>query len=172
MFFMNGGHGARPRLDGPACLSFPSNVANTPIEEFENTTPLLVREKALIADSGGAGRFRGGEGQRLSFESVTDDPVTFVIRHERVKFPPGGLLGGAAGRCGRDLLNGQVIPSKTVQTLRRGDVVTFETPGGGGMYAPAERAPQAVARDLASGLVSADAATAAGYPVPSETEEQ
>lgn len=172
MFFMNGGHGARPALDGPACLSFPSNVANTPIEEFENTTPLLVREKALIPDSGGAGRFRGGEGQRLSFESVTDDPVTFVIRHERVQFPPGGLLGGQPGRCGRDLVNGAVIPAKTVQTLRRGDVVTFETPGGGGMYAPSDRDPQALSRDIASGLVTAEAAAAAGYPLLERTDDQ
>ena len=65
MFFMNGGHGARPDRDGPSCLSFPSNVANTPIEQFENTTPMIVREKALIPDSGGAGKFRGGLAQRL-----------------------------------------------------------------------------------------------------------
>src|SRR5690606_166547 len=89
MFFMNGGHGARPGIDGPACLSFPSNVANTPIEQFENATPLLVTEKCLIPDSGGAGKYRGGEGQRLSFKSVSDKPINFMIRHERVKFPPG-----------------------------------------------------------------------------------
>ncbi len=158
MFFMNGGHGARPTLDGPACLSFPSNVANTPIEEFENTTPLIVREKALIPDSGGPGRFRGGQGQRISFESVSDDPVTFVIRHERVRFPPGGVLGGLPGACGVDRLNGAVIPSKTVQTMRRGDVVSFDTPGGGGMYPPGTRDPSALARDVADGLVTPAAA--------------
>lgn len=168
MFFMNGGHGARPTMDGPACLSFPSNVANTPIEEFENTTPLLVREKALIPDSGGAGKFRGGEGQRISFESVTDDPVTFVIRHERVKFPPGGLLGGGAGSCGVDRLNGAVIPSKTVQVMKRGDVVTFDTPGGGGMYPADERDPAALARDIEDGLVTPAAAASAYGAQPTD----
>ena len=161
MFFMNGGHGARPTLDGPACLSFPSNVANTPIEEFEASTPMLVREKALIPDSGGAGRFRGGEGQRISFESRSDDPLTFVIRHERVQFPPGGLLGGGPGACGADRLNGQVIPAKSVQVMKAGDVVTFDTPGGGGMFPPADRDPAAVARDVADGLVTPQAAAAA-----------
>ncbi|HRX88822.1 MAG TPA: hydantoinase B/oxoprolinase family protein, partial [Steroidobacteraceae bacterium] len=67
MFFMNGGHGARPHQDGPACLSFPSNIATVPIEQFENSVPLLITEKALIPDSGGAGRYRGGPAQRLSF---------------------------------------------------------------------------------------------------------
>jgi N-methylhydantoinase B len=158
MFFMNGGHGARPTLDGPACLSFPSNVANTPIEQFENATPLIVREKSLIADSGGAGKFRGGQGQRISFEAASDDPITFVIRHERVKFPPGGLLGGLPGARGVDKVNGEIIPAKTSQTLKKGDVVTFETPGGGGMYPPAERDPAALARDVEDGLVTEKAA--------------
>ena len=158
MFFMNGGHGARPDRDGPSCLSFPSNVANTPIEQFENTTPMIVREKALIPDSGGAGKFRGGLAQRLSFEAASPDPITFMIRHERVVHPPGGLLGGQAGACGVDKVNGEIIPAKTIGTLNRGDVVTFETPGGGGMYPPSERDPQALARDVAEGLVTQEAA--------------
>jgi N-methylhydantoinase B len=158
MFFMNGGHGARPGIDGPACLSFPSNVANTPIEQFENATPLLVTEKCLIPDSGGAGKYRGGEGQRLSFKSVSDKPINFVIRHERVKFPPGGLLGGQPGACGVDRVNGQIIPAKTSQMLDKGDVVTFETPGGGGMYPASERDPAALAKDVSDGLISRKAA--------------
>jgi N-methylhydantoinase B len=158
MFFMNGGHGARATLDGPSCLSFPSNVASTPIEQFENTTPLLVTEKALIPDSGGAGRFRGGLGQRLSFRATGDAPVNVMFRHERVKFPAGGLLGGLAGACGRDMVNGKRVPAKTSEYLGRGDVVTFETPGGGGMYDPATRDPAALAEDLREGLVSEAAA--------------
>ncbi|MEQ8349389.1 MAG: hydantoinase B/oxoprolinase family protein [Sneathiellaceae bacterium] len=158
MFFMSGGYGARPGSDGPSTLSFPSNVANTPIEQFENAVPLIVTAKELIPDSGGAGQFRGGLGQRLSFRSASPQPLSFVIRHERVKNPPGGLLGGLAGAKGVDLVNGEKIPAKTAMTLAAGDVVTFETPGGGGMGPPDRRDRPALLRDVADGLVTAEAA--------------
>lgn len=136
MFFMNGGHGAREGRDGPACLSFPSNVATVSIERFESSVPLLIREKSILPASGGAGRYRGGPGQRVSFEVAGDAPVTMTIRHERVKFPPRGLLGGGAGAPGRDLVNGKRIAPKGRYVLSPGDVATFETPGGGGFGAP------------------------------------
>ncbi|MEI7445989.1 MAG: hydantoinase B/oxoprolinase family protein, partial [Burkholderiales bacterium] len=158
MFFMSGGYGARPGSDGPACLSFPTNVSNSPIEQFENQVPLLVTEKSLLVDSGGAGRHRGGPGQRISFRSTGEAPLTFVIRHERVKHPPRGLLGGLHGSAGVDLVNGERIAAKAVVTLAKGDVATFETPGGGGMFPPSERDPEALRRDLRDGLVSAEAA--------------
>ncbi|UCE32279.1 MAG: hydantoinase B/oxoprolinase family protein [Burkholderiales bacterium] len=138
MFFMNGGHGARQGHHGPACLSFPSNVATVSIERFEASVPLIVTEKALLPDSGGSGRYRGGPGQRLSFEVTGGHPVTMTIRHERVKFPPRGMLGGGPGARGRDLINDRVIPAKGRYALAPGDVVTFETPGGGGFGAEAD----------------------------------
>lgn len=159
MYFMTGGYGARPESDGPSCLAFPTNVSNTPVEAFETTTPMLVTRKELIPDSGGAGTRRGGLGQRISFRSVSDDPIIMTIRHERVKNPPRGLLGGEPGRPGRDLLNGQVIPSKTIQPLARGDEVTFETPGGGGLFPPEARARKSIEKDLRLGLVSPGGAT-------------
>src|SRR6056297_3297282 len=154
MFFMNGGHGARPTQDGPGCLSFPSNVSNQPIEQFESQVPLLVEEKALVPDTGGPGRFRGGNAQRLSFRNVGAAPVTVTIRHERVDNPPRGLLGGQAGAAGIDMVNGARIPAKSQTRLAPGDVVTFQTPGGGGMGPPSGRAREAVASDIASGLLS------------------
>lgn len=132
MFFMNGGHGARQGRDGPACLSFPSNVATVSVERFESSVPLRITEKAILPESGGAGEFRGGPGQRISFRAVGAEPVSMTIRHERVKFPPRGLVGGGAGAAGRDLINGKLIPAKGRYTLAPGDVVTFDTPGGGG----------------------------------------
>jgi N-methylhydantoinase B len=159
MFFMNGGHGARPHQDGPACLSFPSNVATVPIEQFENSVPLLITEKSLIPDSGGAGKFRGGPAQRVSFKVVSDQPVTMTIRHERVKFPPRGLLGGMAGAPGREYVNGERIPAKIRMDLQPNDVVVFDTPGGGGMGKPDERDPAQLHADLRSGLVTSAGAT-------------
>ncbi len=160
MFFMNGGHGAGPERDGPACLSFPSNVATQAVEQFENAVPMLITEKELIPDSGGAGRMRGGLAQRLSFRVVGDKPVTATYRHERVRHPPRGLLGGAAGSGGRDLVNGKQVAAKARIVLNPNDVITFETPGAGGMGPPAERDPTALARDLAEGYITAAGAKA------------
>ncbi len=123
--------------DGAACLSFPSNVATQSIERFESSVPLLITEKAILPESGGAGRYRGGPGQRLSFKVTGDAPVSMTIRHERVKFPPRGLLGGGHGAAGRDLINGKPVAAKGRYALAPGDLVTFETPGGGGMGAAA-----------------------------------
>lgn len=154
MFFMNGGHGARPHGDGPGCLSFPSNVSNQPIEAFEHQLPMLVTEKTLVPDTGGAGRFRGGNAQRLGFRVRGEHPITMTIRHERVRFPPRGLLGGEPGSCGVDLVNGERIAAKSRTELASGDEVVFQTPGGGGLYPAGERSPAAVREDLESGLTT------------------
>jgi len=155
MYFMNGGHGARSVGDGPGCLSFPSNVSNEPTEVFESQTPMLITEKALVPDSGGAGRFRGGNGQRIGFRSLSKDPITMTIRHERVRFPPRGLLGGMDGAPGIDLLNGEPLAAKSRTVLSQGDEVTFQTPGGGGLFPASERKSDQIANDIRSGLVTA-----------------
>lgn len=162
MYFMTGGYGARTGSDGPSCLAFPTNVSNTPVEAFEAMTPMLVTRKELIPGSGGAGRRRGGLGQRISFRSVSDDPIIMTIRHERVKHPARGFLGGGDGRPGRDLLNGSIIAAKTIQTLVKGDEVTFETPGGGGLHDPAGRAADLIEQDLRLGLAGGGAAAPHG----------
>jgi N-methylhydantoinase B len=154
MFFMNGGHGARPTQDGPGCLSFPSNVSNQAIEQFENQTPLLVEEKALIPDTGGIGAFRGGNAQRLTFRNIGASPVTVTIRHERVDNPPRGLLGGGKGSGGLDLVNDVRIAAKSQTRLNPDDRVTFQTPGGGGMGKPENRSRDAIKTDIESGLVT------------------
>jgi N-methylhydantoinase B len=158
MYFMNGGHGARSIGDGPGCLSFPSNVSNEPVEVFETQTPMLVTEKALVPDTGGAGRYRGGNAQRIGFKSVSEDPLTMTIRHERVTYPPRGLLGGLPGSAGIDLLNGERLAPKSRTVLKRGDTVTFQTPGGGGLYPPADRPAEAIRSDVETGLVSREQA--------------
>jgi N-methylhydantoinase B len=165
MFFMNGGHGARPGGDGPACLSFPSNIATVSVEQFENSVPLIIGEKALIPDSGGVGKHRGGLAQRVSFRVTADSPIAMTIRHERVRFPPRGLLGGGPGRAGRDYVNGRQVPAKALIDLQPGDVATFETPGGGGMGRPEERDPAASRADLEDGYVTAKPALNAAPPL-------
>ncbi len=156
MFFMNGGHGARSHGDGPGCLSFPSNVSNQPVEAFEHQVPLLVTEKAFVPNTGGAGKYRGGNAQRIGFRSRSDHPVTMTIRHERVSFPPRGLLGGAPGSAGIDMVNGEIIAAKSRTDLKFGDEVSFQTPGGGGLFPADERDPARIDADLRSGLVAPD----------------
>lgn len=158
MYFMNGGHGARSVGDGPGCLSFPSNVSNEPTEVFETQTPMLITEKALVPDTGGAGRHRGGNAQRIGFRSLSDAPIVMTIRHERVHFPPRGLLGGLPGSPGVDLLNGGPLAAKSRTTLAKGDEASFQTPGGGGLFPPSEREAARIESDVASGLVTAAAA--------------
>ena len=119
---------------------------------------MLLTEKRLIPDSGGAGRMRGGLSQRLTFEATGPKPVTVTYRHERVQNPPRGILGGLAGRPGRDLLNDKPVAAKARITLAPGDRITFETPGGGGLGPPAERDADALARDIAEGYVTDAAA--------------
>ena len=150
MYFMNGGHGARSIGDGPA-------------EVFENQAPLMVMEKAFVPDSGGVGRHRGGTAQRIRFKSLSETPVTMTIRHERVRFPPRGLLGGGPGSPGVDLLNGAPLAAKSRTLLAKGDEVTFQTPGGGGLYPSVERDAAAIRADIDTGLVTA-AAAAKDYP--------
>ncbi len=154
MFFMNGGHGARSGSDGPGCLSFPSNVSNQSIEQFENQAPLLVHEKSFVKDTQGVGQYVGGPAQKISFESKSSKTMIMTIRHERVIHPPRGILGGGDGSKGIDLVNNKKIPAKTSYPLKFGDIATFQTPGGGGMYTPKKRDRKKIINDIESGLLS------------------
>jgi N-methylhydantoinase B len=154
MFFMNGGHGARSKSDGPGCLSFPSNVSNQSIEQFENQAPLIVHEKSFVKDTQGIGQYVGGAAQRISFESTSKKPIMMTIRHERVFHPPRGILGGGDGSKGIDLVNNKKIPAKSSYPLQFGDIATFQTPGGGGMFSPSHRDENKVLEDVESELLS------------------
>ncbi len=81
-----------------------------------------------------------------------------MIRHERVKYPPRGMIGGISGAPGVDMVDGVRIPAKSVISLRTNQIVTFDTPGGGGMFAPRDRDRSALALDLRDGVVTPDAA--------------
>lgn len=159
IYFFNGGQGARPISDGIHCLSFPSNISNTPLEVFENNVPVRFEEKSLRPDSGGAGRFRGGCGQRVVLSFLAEAPVAVAMRMDRIQFPPQGYHGGQSGATGLILLNEETpLHPKRKFFLQQGDRVRFHTPGGGGLFAPESRDPQCVLEDVRNGIVSREAA--------------
>ena len=132
LFFQNGGTGATARGDGHACLSYPSNVSHTPIEVIERVSPFTLLEKRILRDSGGAGKFRGGCGQRIVLRNDSPARVTVSFMAERTKSPAPGLFGGGAGARGEVRVNGEEIDPKATTEMAPGDVLTLITPGGGG----------------------------------------
>jgi N-methylhydantoinase B len=158
LMFVMGGMGARVARDGLHCMSFPANSSNLPVEVLEQSLPVRVRRRTMRPDSGGAGKYRGGCGQIYEIESTSPMPITLRAEHGRLSTPPLGLRGGHSGAAGGLFLNGVAVPDKMALTLKRGDVVRLEVPGAGGMYDPAGRSLDALARDIANGLVTRESA--------------
>jgi N-methylhydantoinase B len=152
IFFFNGGQGARPDQDGISTLSFPTNVSTTPVEVLERGVPVRIRDKSLLPGSGGAGKFRGGLGQRIEMEITASRPVTLVVLSQRLNFPPRARQGGENGSLERILLNDKEVEGGTPFRLDKGDVITLELPGGGGFGASGDRAPVLHEADLMDGL--------------------
>ncbi|WP_439579222.1 hydantoinase B/oxoprolinase family protein, partial [Elioraea sp.] len=160
MFFYNGGMGGNARADGVTCLSWPSNVSSTSIEISEHIAPLRFHHKRLRPNSGGPGRHRGGLGQEILIESLSDSPIAVSFLAERTLFPAFGIEGGAPGAPGALLINGRSSDPKRQYVLNRGDTVSLATPGGGGHGDPRQRDPALVRADIEAGYVTPDAAAA------------
>ncbi|MFN4145202.1 MAG: hydantoinase B/oxoprolinase family protein [Runella sp.] len=153
-FFLNGGYAARPNMDGINVLSFPTNVANVPIEVLERDAPILVTEKSLRPNTGGAGKYRGGLGQTFAFKMVGKEPINFSILTEKIKTVPHGICGGENGSGGSFSIEPtRFIPPKGLTKLYEGEVVTLNLPGGGGYGHASERDPAAIAKDKELGYV-------------------
>jgi N-methylhydantoinase B len=132
---LGGGQGACPDADGPSAVHVAmSNTLNTPVEALELEFPLRVVQYAVRRGSGGAGRFRGGDGVVRELEALTD--MSFSLITERRRHAPPGADGGADGATGRNLLDGAPLPAKAGGTLRAGQRLRLDTPGGGGHGAP------------------------------------
>ena len=107
-----------------------SNTLNTPVEALELEFPLRAVEYAVRRGSGGTGRFRGGDGVVRELEAL--DEMTYSLISERRRHGPPGADGGDPGTPGRNRLNGEELPGKVTGTLKPGDRLRIETPGGGG----------------------------------------
>jgi N-methylhydantoinase B len=128
---IGGGQGACPDADGPSGVHVAmSNTLSTPVEALELQYPLRVERYALRLGSGGGGRHRGGDGVLRELRVLEDCRLSIIS--ERRSHAPQGERGGEAGTPGRNSLNGEPLPAKVTRDLAAGDVVTIETPGGGG----------------------------------------
>ncbi|MSQ28135.1 MAG: hydantoinase B/oxoprolinase family protein [Dehalococcoidia bacterium] len=131
-----GGMGAGPLADGLSAVhAHMTNTLNTPVEALEFTYPFRVAEYSIRPDSGGAGTHSGGDGVRRVYDFLCPGSVTLLT--DRRRYPPFGLLGGAPGATGRNVIeqrggDAETLPGKITRRVAAGDRLTIETPGGGG----------------------------------------
>ncbi|AYD03638.1 hydantoinase B/oxoprolinase family protein [Neorhizobium sp. NCHU2750] len=159
---LGGGMGARATKDGKDGVQVNiTNTSNLPVEAIEIEYPLRVEEYALVENSGGAGRFRGGLGIRRMIRPVDHD-CEFNGVGERFRNQPWGIFGGTAGAPGRFLkLDGvggeESLPSKANRIrLTPAMAAIIETPGAGGYGKPENRSQDLLKEDLESGKFSAE----------------
>ncbi|HLT76176.1 MAG TPA: hydantoinase B/oxoprolinase family protein [Ferrovibrio sp.] len=159
--FFGGGHGGHPEGDGLNHGNAPISMATIPpLEILEAAYPVMFTEWSLRADSGGAGRHRGGLGAVYEIELLEEEADLFLFG-ERGKHAPAGVLGGQPAQRNRFLYpqDGRLVEPAMVSKLhnaklKKGERIRLETPGGGGYGPPVERRPEAIAEDLRLGYVT------------------
>ncbi len=154
-----GGFGAGVHSDGCDAVDCAlSNCSNIPVESMDMDYDFFrVADYSLRADSGGAGRQRGGLGFRRIYDILADG-VTFSTYSDRFRIEPEGLFGGGSGSVAETYVirGGERIQLSSKQSfaLKRGDRLVMLTGGGGGYGDPAERPAPLRAYDLEQGLMT------------------
>lgn len=137
---IGGGSGAGPGYAGASGLhTHMTNTAITDVEILEQRYPVRIERFSLRSGSGGAGRWRGGEGLIREYRFLAPLTVSLLTEHRLVA--PYGLDGGLPGECGQQELfdpagNGTVLPGSITLTVSPGELLRIETPGGGGCGPP------------------------------------
>ncbi|HEY3302237.1 MAG TPA: hydantoinase B/oxoprolinase family protein [Candidatus Binatia bacterium] len=162
----SGGTGARSGQDGVSAMAFHlSNCRTAPVEIIESEFPTRVERFELIADSGGAGKFRGGLGFVRECR-ILQDEVRFSMRTDKHLIAPQGAEGGKPGIKGACIVNPGTKDEKRLPSrfgdyiLRKGDLLRLDRPGGGGMADALERPAEKVLEDVRQGYVTAASAWA------------
>lgn len=164
-----GGVPGRPVGDGPDGHSLWPGFTNVPNEFIESYFPLLIERYETIPDSGGAGLHRGGNGLSVAYRFLADGEIG--IHDERWLTYPWGVLGGETGlRSTKRLVTTdgqeQWLPAKVEGIkVKEGDVLYFNTWGGGGWGDPYARDPELVRTDVARGLVTPEGARRYGVVI-------
>jgi len=153
-----GGIPGKPFGDGPDGHSLWPSFTNVPNEFLESYFPLRIETYETIPDSGGAGKFRGGNGLRIGYRFL--EPGEISIHDDRWLTYPWGVNGGLPGQRSKKTLiraNGgeELLPAKVDRIrVEAGDLLLSDTWGGGGCGDPLERDPSLVQFDVDAGLVT------------------
>jgi N-methylhydantoinase B len=162
LFF--GGWGGRPHkdgIDGVAPMSFGS-YGSVPAEVLEREFPIVVDGFGYVADTEGAGKFRGSLGVYKQWRFL--QPGKVMIRTNRLTRPSAGLAGGHPGELSANILiagTGETpLPrqSHIHMEVTPGDRIYHQVSGSGGFGEPAQRDPEAVMGDVREGKVSREQA--------------
>lgn len=164
---LDGGWGASVQGDGVSAVihSAAGDFRNMPVETLEHRAPVLIKRLELGRDSGGVGRFRGGQNIVREYVALAD--MTVTLHFDRSVTPQWGLFGGGSGAApkvtvySKDRPDGLVLRKVEQLPLRAGDSFVAETGGGGGYGDPSERPRHLVEQDLRNGVISLDQARAA-----------
>jgi N-methylhydantoinase B len=161
-----GGIPGKPFGDGPDGHSLWPGFTNVPNEFLERYFPLRIERYEALADSGGAGKFRGGNGIHMTYRFLASGTVS--IHDDRWFTYPWGVNGGKPGARARKIHekadgSHHVVPNKLDSLMvEEGDLLHFITWGGGGWGDPLERDPALVGKEIRQGLVTAKGAKAYG----------
>jgi len=132
MFNYSGGMGARATKDGLSAICYPTGVAAVPTEVLEAAMPIEFTCKELELGSGGDGKYKGGDGQRIGYRMRTDSTWLLNAIPSRLKEGPEGLFDGGSGAVGRFEINGKAAAEAKKIEMQPTDEVMMVTPGGGG----------------------------------------
>jgi N-methylhydantoinase B len=150
-----GGRKGMDGIDGIHCNM--TNTLNTPIEEIERNTPMLISKYEYRVDSSGAGKYRGGAGVIRSFRMMSDSTI-FTVLAGRERHGPWGLFGGEKGKKTQVILQRnkkrQRISTKTTLRLKKDDEICIYTAGGGGYGFSHQRDKEKVKEDISNGLIT------------------
>ncbi len=158
LFFAAGGFGALHGQDGRDATPGPSNMIGSPIEIWEDETNITVLHKRLIPDSGGAGEWRGGNGQAIALRNDTGHVLDAACFSSRSEHAAQGYNGGKPGALRETLLNGEHVHPKGRYLMQPGEVLETREAGGGGYGDPARRARAAVLADIEAGRLTPEGA--------------
>jgi N-methylhydantoinase B len=134
-----------------------SNLHSTPIEVLESEFPCRITQFSLVADSGGAGRWRGGLAVQREYELLENAVV--IRRFNKTRFPPAGVAGGKAGARARFVVRVGTdreyeTPASARVEMLAGERFLLQSAGGGGYGDPRERERAVLSRDIAEGYVT------------------
>ncbi len=180
---VSGGSGGSAHRDGISGSELSvAFLRNVPVEVLESEAPVLVRRFGLLPDTEGAGQFRGGFGTEYDLQIRHPSAVVVMRGKDRHRFCAWGAAGGQAATtsgnsCERPGEPPRDLGKQTVYRASMDEVIRIWSGGGGGWGDPLKRDPEAVANDVAAGLVSEERARAAygvaialGAPRMAETQ--